>query len=79
MKERKEKKIEEEKQEHIQREKIRRSTGRDMGAARAKMEEIEMRKVIDERKREKEQDRLAKYVLKMSVYNKYHHFNSLIE
>ena len=56
----KQERAEQEKKEQIQREKIRRAQGKDMSQARAQMEELEMKKLAEAKRREKEEARLAK-------------------
>lgn len=60
-------KEEDEKKEQIAREKMRRNQGRDLGAAKQKLEEAEMRKIAEERKREKMEEKLARQRVKEQI------------
>ncbi|KAK3702567.1 hypothetical protein RRG08_042560 [Elysia crispata] len=60
-------KEEEEKKEQISREKMRRNQGRDLGAAKQKLEEAEMRKIAEERRREKMEEKLARQRVKEQI------------
>ncbi|KAI1316218.1 hypothetical protein EDD11_010328 [Mortierella claussenii] len=48
-------------------EKIRRKAGQDLTEVKAKLEEKEMKKLVEAKKREKEQDRLAKATIKAKI------------
>lgn len=48
-------------------EKIRRKAGQDQTEAKARLEEKEMKKLVEAKKREKEQDRLAKLAIKAKI------------
>jgi len=67
MKQKRLEKEEEEKKEQIQREKQRRHQGRDLGAAKQKLEEAEMRKIAEERRREKMEEKLARQRVKEQI------------
>lgn len=60
-------KEEAEKRDQIQREKIRRSTGKDLTDVKQKLEEAEMRKLADERKREKMAEKMARQKIKEEI------------
>lgn len=58
---------EKEKEEALQREKARVRSGRDLTEAKKKMEELEMKKLIDERKRDKEEEKQARLKIKQLI------------
>ncbi|RUS77393.1 hypothetical protein EGW08_014839, partial [Elysia chlorotica] len=60
-------KEEEAKKEQIAREKMRRNQGRDLGAAKQKLEEAEMRKIAEERRREKMEEKMARQRVKDQI------------
>jgi len=60
-------KEEQEKKEAIQREKARRTQGKEMVDAKAKYDEMQMKKIADQRRREKEEDRLAKQKIRDEI------------
>ncbi|ORY93387.1 ubiquitin-related domain-containing protein [Syncephalastrum racemosum] len=60
-------KAKQEEEEKRQSEKIRRKTGQEITDARAKMEEKEIKKAFEAKRREKEQDRLAKAKIKAQI------------
>ncbi|KAL5008331.1 hypothetical protein ScPMuIL_013912 [Solemya velum] len=55
------------KKEQIQREKIRRSTGKDMISAKQKIQEDEIKKLAEQRRREKMEDKMAKQRVKEQI------------
>ncbi|GFO50511.1 ubx domain-containing protein 1 [Plakobranchus ocellatus] len=67
MKQKRFEKEEEEKKEQIAREKMRRNQGKDLVAAKQKMEEAEMRKIAEERRREKMEEKLARQRVKEQI------------
>ncbi|KAF9431453.1 UBX domain-containing protein 1 [Entomortierella beljakovae] len=56
-----------EKEEQKMSEKIRRKAGQDLTEVKAKLEEKEMKKMVEAKKREKEEDRLAKAAIKARI------------
>ncbi|KAG0249634.1 hypothetical protein BG011_009065 [Mortierella polycephala] len=56
-----------EKEDQKMSEKIRRKAGQDLTEVKARMEEKEMKKLVDAKKKEKEQDRLAKLAIKAQI------------
>lgn len=60
-------KEEQEKKDQIAREKQRRTFGKDMSQVRQKMEEDEIKKIAELRRREKQEDRLAKQKIKEQI------------
>lgn len=56
-----------EQEEEINREKIRRKSGKELVEAREKIEERELKKAIEERKKEKEQEKLAKAKIRADI------------
>lgn len=60
-------KEEQEKQEQIAREKMRRTQGRDVGMAKQKQEEMELRKIGEEKRREKQEEKLARQRVKEQI------------
>lgn len=60
MKARQEERRERERQEEIEREKQRRKQGQELLQVKQKLQEDEMKKLADQRRREKMEDRLAK-------------------
>lgn len=67
LKQRRAEKEEEEKKEKIQREKARRTQGKEMVDAKAKYDEMQMKKIADQRRREKEEDRIAKQKIREEI------------
>lgn len=67
MKQKRVEKEQQEKREQIQREKQRRVHGKEMVSSRAKMEELEMRKLAEQRRKEKEDDRRARQRVKEQI------------
>lgn len=60
---------EQDKMDALERERVRIKSGKDMSEARRKMEEIEMKKIVDQRKREKEDEKLARNRVKAQIEN----------
>lgn len=60
-------KAEQEKKDQIAREKQRRTFGKDMTQVRQKIEEDEIKKIAEQRRREKQEDRLAKQKIKDQI------------
>lgn len=60
---------EREKQDELEREKVRIKSGKDMSEARRKMEEEEMKKIVDLRKREKQDEKLARDRVRAQIEN----------
>ncbi|KAG7213323.1 hypothetical protein KM043_002621 [Ampulex compressa] len=58
---------EQEKRDALEREKNRIRSGKEMAEARRKLEELEMKKLLEERKREKEEERLARQRVKAQI------------
>jgi len=67
LKERRAEKEEQEKKEAIKREKARRTQGKEMVDAKAKYDELQMKKLADQRRREKEEDRIAKQKIREEI------------
>ncbi|KAG0052395.1 UBX domain-containing protein 1, partial [Gryganskiella cystojenkinii] len=60
-------KAEADKEDQKMSEKIRRKAGQDLTEVKARLEEKEMKKLVEAKKREKEQDRLAKLAIKAKI------------
>lgn len=58
---------EKDKVDALERERLRIKSGKDMSEARRKMEEMEMKKIVDQRKREKEDEKLARNRVKAQI------------
>lgn len=58
---------EQDKMDALERERVRIKSGKDMSEARRKMEEMEMKKIVDQRKREKEDEKLARNRVKAQI------------
>jgi len=67
LKQKRAEKEEQEKQEQIAREKMRRTQGRDVGMAKQKQEEMELRKIGEDRRREKQDEKLARQRVKEQI------------
>lgn len=60
---------EREKQDEVERERVRIKSGKDLSEARRKMEEEEMKKIVDLRKREKQDEKLARDRVRAQIEN----------
>ncbi|CAB0032243.1 unnamed protein product [Trichogramma brassicae] len=58
---------EKEKQEALERERDRIRSGKEMAEARKKLEELEMKKILEQRRREKEEDRMARQRIREQI------------
>ncbi|RZF44503.1 hypothetical protein LSTR_LSTR002276 [Laodelphax striatellus] len=67
MKQKRREREEQEKQEAIERERNRIRSGKEMAAAKKKLEDEEIKKIVEQRKREKEEDRLAKERVRQQI------------
>lgn len=56
-----------EKQDALDREKMRIRSGKDMGDAQRRIEEEEMKKIVEQRKREKQEDRMARDKIRAQI------------
>lgn len=56
-----------EKADALERERLRIRSGKDMGEARRKMEEQEMKKIVDQRKREKQDEKVARDRVRVKI------------
>lgn len=63
---------ERERAEEVEREKQRRKTGQELQQIRQKMQDDEMKKIADQRRKEKMEDKMARYVSKWHTYIKAH-------
>ena len=61
--------VAQEKQEIVEREKIRRKTGQEISQMRQEMELKELKKIAEQKKREKMEDKLARYKWKTESYS----------
>ncbi|XP_022189678.1 UBX domain-containing protein 1 [Nilaparvata lugens] len=67
MRQKRKEREEQEKQEAIERERNRIRSGKEMAAAKKKLEDEEIKKIVEQRRREKEEDRLAKERVRQQI------------
>ncbi|XP_011314778.1 UBX domain-containing protein 1 [Fopius arisanus] len=67
MKQKRKEREENEKQEAYEREKFRIKSGKEIAEARRRLEELEMKKLLEQRKREKEEDRIARQKIREQI------------
>ncbi|XP_063990044.1 UBX domain-containing protein 1 isoform X2 [Diachasmimorpha longicaudata] len=67
MKQKRKEREETEKQEAYEREKFRIKSGKEIAEARRRLEELEMKKLLEQRKREKEEDRIARQKIREQI------------